>query len=624
MCGILGIADKRGTDEAELRTMRDTMFHRGPDDAGLWLNNERTVGLAHRRLSIIDLSEAGRQPMSDREGNVWLTFNGEIYNFREIRNELRAKGYIFGSNTDTEVLLNAYKEWGSDCLNRLNGMFSFGIYDEKEKLIFLARDRIGKKPLYYSKNVGRFCFSSELKALLADRSISREIDLKALNDFLAFGYVSGDSCIFSSVRKLPPASAMIYDLFKGEANIWRYWNPPDNIHTGGISESDLLEELESLIKDAVRLRLSSDVPLGAFLSGGVDSSLIVALMCAVSGNPVKTFSIGFDDSRFDELSYARIVANHFHTDHHEMTVKADSLEILPALVNQFDEPFADSSMIPTYYVSRATKDFVTVALSGDGGDELFGGYSSYLGTLVNHKAERVMPYSLRKAIGSVAAFLPERKRLKRHLSRLKLDPLSAFIDRAGYTYFTEPLRKQLFRNEILSSLGDSVSAPEMARRFLFDSRDGDLVNRMTYTDFMTYLPDDVLVKVDRASMLVSLEVRAPLLDYRLAEFSFRNIPGGLKVKNITTKYLLKKLAEKILPPDLDINRKWGFSIPVSEWFRGNCHRQMREFLLEGDHAFFRKEYIAKLINEHMAGVDHGNRLFTLLSFTFWKRKYLGG
>ncbi|MFN3739294.1 MAG: asparagine synthase (glutamine-hydrolyzing) [Thermodesulfovibrionales bacterium] len=618
MCGILGIIDYNGIDEALLKEMRDTMSHRGPDTSGLWINPNKTVGLAHRRLSILDLSEAGGQPMSDDERRVWITYNGEIYNFKEIRKELEKKGYTFKSNTDTEVIINAYKEWAIDCLQRFNGMFAFGIYDDKEKILFLARDRVGKKPLYYSQHNGRFVFASEIKAILKDKSLPREIDLRALNFYLTFGYIPGELCIFKWIKKLPPSHAMIYYLNTCQKNIWSYWDAPQPMIERVSSEDELLEELEMLLKDAVRLRMISDVPLGAFLSGGVDSSLVVAMMNSVSNTPVKTFSIGFEEDKYNELPYARIVANYFNTIHHEIIVKPDAFSILPELVRQFDEPFADSSMIPTYYVSKATREYVTVALSGDGGDELFGGYSSYLGTLGNYYLAKFIPSFLRKEIAKIAELAPEKVKGKRQLLRLRYNPYDAFIDRISHRYFKERYRKSLLSGDIIASLDNSFLEPENFMRRYLSHGGYDFINHLTYTDFKTYLPDDILVKVDRASMLVSLEVRAPFLDYRIVEFSFKNILGNLKIKGLTTKYLLKKLAQRILPKELKINRKWGFAIPISEWFRGPLFAHIKEILMEDKDRLFQKNSIQRLLEEHLSGVEHGGRLFVLLVFALWK------
>jgi asparagine synthase (glutamine-hydrolysing) len=603
--------------------MRDTLSHRGPDDRGVWINRQKTLGLAHRRLSILDLTMSGHQPMSDEEGRVWVTFNGEIYNFLEIREKLIRYGHSFKSTSDTEVILQAYKEWGTECLKMFNGMFAFGLCDEREKLLFLARDRVGKKPLYYSKYKRRFSFASEIKALLVDRDLPRDVDVQALNHYLTFGYIGAERSIFKSVKKLPPAHAMIYDLETGEDRIWNYWNPPyysENM----LSAEVLTEELETLLTDAVGLRMISDVPLGAFLSGGVDSSIIVAIMSKISCEPVKTFSIGFEESKYNELPYARVVADHFKTEHREIIVKPDAFSVLPELVRQFDEPFADSSMIPTYYVSKATKEFVTVALSGDGGDELFGGYTSYLGTKGNYCVDRIVPTALKKGMAMFSNKLPDKFSAKRHLMRLQQDPNDAFIDRSTHRNFQEHHRRALFNSNVIDSLRGDLREPELLRRQYLVQSDYDFVNRLTYTDFKTYLPDDVLVKVDRASMLVSLEVRAPLLDYRIAELSFKNIPGSLKVRGLTTKYLLKKLARKILPRQLEINRKRGFTIPVSKWLRGPLHNELKDTLLNSKNLFFNKDYVERLLREHKAGADHEGRLYALLIFALWENAFLEG
>ncbi len=618
MCGIVGIVDHRGIDKGLLIKMRDTLAHRGPDDFGYWINLDKSVGLAHRRLSIIDLSDAGRQPMSDLRGKIWITYNGEIYNFQKIRGELENKGYIFRSHTDTEVIINAYKEWGMDCIQRFNGMFAFGIYDLDQKLVFMARDRVGKKPFYYSEYNNRFAFSSEIKALLRDKTLSKEIDIRALNFYLSFGYIPGELCIFKNVNKLPPAHAMIYDLNTGRKRIWCYWELPEP-EKNTYSEDELLEELEALLEDSVRLRMISDVPLGAFLSGGIDSSLIVAMMSRISNEPVKTFSIGFEESKYNELPYARQIARYFNTDHHEIIVKPDSFSILPELVRQFDEPFADSSMIPTYIVSKKTKQYVTVALSGDGGDELFGGYSTYLGTLGNYYTTKLIPFRLRKSIARAAKHLPETFIGKRQLLRLSLDPHGAFIDRITHSYFKERYRKHILDSDVLDNLNTNFLEPERSIHSILLQSKYDFINTLTFSDFKTYLPDDILVKVDRASMLASLEVRAPIIDYRIAEFSFKKIPGNFKVKKTITKYLLKNLAKKILPKNFKINRKWGFAIPVSEWFKGPLFPKIRELLLESSNHFFNKEYIEKLLIEHRSGINHSARLFTLLSFSLWEK-----
>jgi asparagine synthase (glutamine-hydrolysing) len=619
MCGICGILNHKThapVDIDLLRRMRDAMIHRGPDDSGLHVDNKIGLGLGFRRLSIIDLTSAGHQPMSNAAERVWLVFNGEIYNFKEIRKELEQKGYTFRSRTDSEVIIHSYDEWGTDCIHKFNGMFAFAIYDGINKKLFLARDRAGQKPLYYARYKGRFSFSSELKALLQDPDLSREIDIHALNYYLTFGYIGGSRCIFKHVKKLPPAHAMIIDMTTGKEKIWHYWDPPPPT-SENIPEMDILEELRSLLKDAIRLRMVSDVPLGAFLSGGLDSSLIVALMSKLSDSPVKAFSVGFDEGKYNELPYARIIAKRFPIEHHEIIVKPDAFSILEKLVCHFDEPFADSSMVPTYYLSKFTKEYVTVALSGDGGDELFGGYSQYLGTMGNYYASKIIPYFIRKQIADIADSFPETLVGKRQLLRLKYDPFGAFIDRVSHLYFKSHMRKLLLNNDLLSTLNNAFLEPEESHNAYLTRSKRDFINTMTYTDFKTYLPDDILVKVDRVSMLNSLEVRSPFLDYRISDFSFKYIRGNQKVKRTVRKYMLKKLAMGVLPQELDINRKWGFAIPVSEWFRGSLSSVLQDRVLPNKNGLFNKNYIEKLLKEHKLGVNHRGRLFTLLAFSIW-------
>jgi asparagine synthase (glutamine-hydrolysing) len=616
MCGIVGVVQKNKAISPELiLKMRDTFSHRGPDDAGVWINSDKSIGLGHRRLSIIDLSSAGHQPMSDEKGDIWITYNGEIYNFPQIKKELEAKGYIFKSHTDTEVVIYAYKEWGYDCLNRFNGMFAFAIYDDRNKKVFLARDRAGKKPLYYSECNGKFVFASEIKAILRDPEFPKEIDYTALNFYFTFGYIPFELSIFKYIRKLPPAHVMVYNTESCDYKIQRYWNIPEP-DGRKYKEGELLDELEYLLEDAVRLRLISDVPLGAFLSGGVDSSMVVAMMSKVSSRSVKTFSIGFEEQKYNELPYARIVAEYFKTEHTELIVKSDAFGILPELVKHFDEPFADSSMIPTYYVSKLTKDYVTVALSGDGGDELFGGYSSYFGTLGNYYAAKFIPAFVRRLISGGAEILSDKFVGKRQLLRLRFNPQMAFIDRMSHSFFKDRYRKRLLNNEFLNVLGNEYGKPEKTVYDILINQNADFVNSLGITDFVSYLPEDILTKVDRMSMKVSLETRCPLLDYRVIEFAFRKVNGQYKIKHLLRKYLLKTLAKKILPKELDIKRKCGFGIPVAEWFRGELSGQVRDIILK-DNIYFNKVYIEKLLDEHKTGIDHSARLYSLLVFCIW-------
>lgn len=606
-------------EPGHLLRMREALRHRGPDDAGIWLGHNGRVGLAHRRLSILDLSEAGRQPMHDEVGDTWVTYNGEIYNFIELREVLEKRGHRFSSGTDTEVLLAAYREWKEHCLDHLNGMFAFALYDAPAGRLFLARDRAGKKPLYYALSGGRFLFASEPKALLQDPAVSREIDLRALNFFLAYGFIPGDLSIFRSIRKLPPAHAMTLDIASGKISRWRYWSLPGPARER-CDEEDLLSELECLLEDAVRLRLRSDVPLGVFLSGGLDSSLVVALMSRVSARPVETFTIGFEEAEQDERGYANIIARHFGTRHHELVIRPDVLQILPQLAQQFDEPFADPSLIPTYYVCRETRRNVTVALSGDGGDELFGGYRKYGSSQRDAAVIGLLPAPLRRLAATASHFLSRGGRTREYIRRLRHDAAGNFVARS--LLFDLDARKSLFQRDVLNELGEDLSEPEVYLRMWFKQALGqDFVNRMTATDFHVYLPDDILVKTDRASMLVSLEVRSPLLDYRIAELLFSRVPGSLKVtRKGGKKILLRKLAARLLPSSLPLNRKAGFGIPLQAWLRPNNgdFRQVPASLP----ALFNRRYIESMVHSRDNRFpSRHRRLFALLVFELWRRAY---
>lgn len=620
MCGIVGLVNNnKEIDEKLLSRMTEMLIHRGPDDSGLWISPDRKIGLGHRRLSIIDLSEAGREPMSDENGKFYIVYNGEIYNYMEIRKELIGKGYRFKSETDTEVILNAYKAWGTNCLARLNGMFAFGIYDAEKKKIFIARDRIGKKPLYWSQYKGKFAFASELKSILSDTEFPKDIDYRALNYYLTFGYIFRDLTIFEHARKLPPAHMMIYDIENNRISISRYWDIPEQDYKK-YKEEELLEELEYLLEDAVRIRLVGDVPIGAFLSGGLDSSLVVAMMCRISGGNVKTFSIGFEDQKYNELPYARIIADYFGTDHTEFIVKPEKFDVIDDLETHFDEPFADSSLIPTYYVSKMTRKYVTVALSGDGGDELFGGYSTYIATLGNLYINKFIPLQARKAISRCAEKISDKNKFKKQLLRLKYTTSEAFVDRISHSYFKEEYRENILKDDVKSCLSDAFLEPENFFFEIINNSKRDFLNTLEYAHMMSFLPEDILTKVDRMSMKVSLEVRCPILDYRIVEFAFKKLNGNFKIRGKTRKYLLKKLARKILPAKLDLNRKWGFVVPVSDWFRTDLNSYINNTLLTWENTFFKKNYIKKLLDEHKSGINHGGRIFVLIMFYLWYKR----
>jgi len=615
MCGICGIARTEGLVDMELiASMAQALRHRGPDDQGTWSSADGRVGLGHRRLSIIDLSAAGHQPMQDASGRLRISFNGEIYNYLELREELQRLGHAFGTATDTEVILGAYREWGLEAVKKLNGMFAFALYDLDRRRLFLARDRAGEKPLFYRHERGIFVFGSELKALMRDPQFDRVIDPFAINQYLAFGYIPVDSCIFKGVHKLPQGCAMTYDLDGDGVKVWPYWTLPQPANGQPPGEEELLEEMERLLLDSVRMRLIADVPVGIMLSGGVDSSLVTAMAARVSSKPVRTFNISFPGHGVaDEAPFARMVAKHFGTDHVELAAEPATVELLPTLARQFDEPMADSSMVPTYLVSRLIRNDATVALGGDGGDELFGGYFHYEWVRRQDLVRRMIPAPLRRVASAFGRALPVGVRGRNYLVSSARD-IDWSIAHAN-VYFDVQTRRRL-----LAPSGLSVDeSPELQKATLSIGRTA--VQRAMAMDFRSYLVDDILVKVDRASMLTSLEVRAPLLDPRIIEFAYGRVPDSLRAWRGQRKVLLRKLARRVLPPELDITRKQGFSIPLGEWFRGDWGRYMRDVLLKSDDSFFDSRAVKSLISGQEVGLVNTHRLFALTIFELWRREY---
>lgn len=617
MCGIVGIASTTSlVQRAWLASGRDAMTHRGPDDAGEWWSADGRLGLAHRRLSIIDLSPAGHQPMHDASGALSIIFNGEIYNFADLRDDLIARGHGFQSHSDTEVILAAYREWGTQCLARLNGMFAFALYDARQQTVFLARDRAGEKPLFYHQAGGVLRFASELKALLADPALPRRIAPEALDCYLAMGYVPGDRCMLQGFNKLPPAHALLFDLQTGQSRLWRYWQLPElDAATQGPADKDaLLDDLEALLEDAVRRQMMADVPVGVLLSGGVDSSLITAMAVRASSQ-VQTFTIGFPGhGKLDETEHARLIARHFGTRHTELMAGDATADLLPRLARQFDEPMVDSSMIPTFLVSQLVRQHCTVALGGDGGDELFGGYGHYSRLQWLQQKLGPIPRPLRKGAALAAEkLLPTGVKGRKWLQGLGVDldnglPLIA-------SYFDAAMRKRL--------LAAQPGWPLFAES-VFKGRvpvHSDLLQRATRMDFENYLAEDILVKVDRASMLNSLEVRAPFLDCRLIEFAFGKVPSHLKATVQDKKILLKRLAARMLPPEFDRQRKQGFSIPLGEWLKGGPFRALFNEVLRDSQCGFDAHTVDSLLRGQDKGRSNGERLFALVLFELWRREY---
>jgi asparagine synthase (glutamine-hydrolysing) len=625
MCGIAGkvFHDPARTVEAELLDRMSTVLaHRGPDDTGL--HRDGPLALVSRRLAIQDLSAAGHQPMSSLDGRLWITYNGEIYNFLLLRDELERAGVRLRSRSDTEVILALYARHGPDCLARLRGMFALAIWDRETRTLFLARDRLGKKPLFYYQDADRFVFGSEPKAILQDPEVAVAPDHVALHHYLTYGYVPGPWSAFRGMRKLPPAHYLL--LKEGQASLHRYWalrHTPKR----SAAEPALVEELLARLDEAVRLRLISDVPVGALLSGGLDSSAVVALIRRVSSGPIRTFSIGFDRPDYDETRYAREVAQHLGTEHHELVVKPDAVSGVPQLVWHYNEPFADSSALPSLALCEMARGFVTVALGGDGGDEAFLGYDRYLATAVMDRLDW-LPRPVRALAGAAGRGLPRGMtksltyRMRRFTDVLTLGPqeryaawMTCFGSGDKSELYTPALRQELHGTDSLALL-DAAYAASDATTF---------VERTAHTDVQLYLPDDLLVKMDIASMANSLEVRSPFLDHEVMEFA-ASLPLHLKLRGFTQKYLLRRAMRGLLPEAVLRRPKMGFGVPIDHWFRHELREMAYDVLLDArarQRGYFRPEIVRRYLDEHVEGrAHHHPRLWSLLMLEQWHRVFI--
>jgi len=629
MCGICGIyhRDSRPVEKNQVETMNSMMIHRGPDGEGIY--TDTCIGLGHRRLSIIDL-EAGKQPMSNADGSIQVVFNGEIYNFPELRKILEAKGFRFRTRSDTESIIYAYEQWGENFAEKLRGMFAIGLWDVRKQKLMLVRDRVGKKPLYYLCDHNRLMFASELKAITALPGIPKEMDFHALDAYLSFGYVPSPMSIFKHIRKLPPAHLAVCtpETFA----IRPYWELDMNHSSEPEDENSVAEELKSIFDESVKLRLMSDVPLGAFLSGGVDSSAVVASMSLLMGKePVKTASIGFSEKKFDELAYARMVAEQYHTDHTEFVVKPDALSVLKKIVWHLDEPFADASAIPTYYVSQMARRKVTVALSGDGGDETFAGYVNryYMNRMEATIRDRI-PRSVRRHVIKPLSeiwphvdTLPRPLRLKKFLSSLSRSFEQAYFRNMSF-YFLPEMKTLLYRPELADKVRD-FSAYDVLGIHFQKNQNPDVTTRAQYADIKTYMTEDILVKVDRMSMAHSLEVRSPILDHKLMEFAGR-LPSRLKLNGRESKYIFKKMNENRLSADILYRKKQGFSIPLAAWMRGELKNFAADTLFSSHSVlkeYFHTDYVKDLWNRHQGGKqDFATPLWGLMMFGLWHREFV--
>ncbi len=622
MCGICGIFEFERRDDIPQRLvhgMNQTIIHRGPDDEGIYVGPG--IGLGFRRLSIIDLA-GGHQPIANEDGSIWVMLNGEIYNYPELRRELSAKGHHFSTHSDTETIVHLYEECGEECFARLRGMFAIALWDSRQRKLLLARDRVGKKPLFYSADDKRIIFGSELKALLAADNLPREIDREALCDYFSFGYIPAPKTIYKAVRKLLPGHYL--SASASGVRETAYWDLSFG-HVENRSEEEWCELLRHELCEATRVRLMSDVPLGAFLSGGVDSSSVVAMMSHTMKRAVTTCSIGFEEEEFNEAEYARQVAQHFRTEHYEQVVRPNALEILSKLVWHYDEPFADSSAIPTYYVSWVARQHVTVALGGDGGDENFAGYRRYIFDRMENQLRRYVPPALRRNVfGPLGrwypglAWAPRVFRAKATLQSLSRSPLEGYFN--SISIFRPDEKPRLFTADFRRSLGgyDSI---DVLRRYYDRADTDDPLSRIQYVDIKTYLADDILAKVDRASMAVSLEVRAPLLDHKLME-RVATIPSDLKLRARTGKYIFKKAMSKLLPEDTVYRSKQGFAVPLNRWFRQELKDMAYETLFSDGQDILDRTYLKKIWDQHQKGMfDRSAYLWAVLMFRKWQEAF---
>ena len=631
MCGITGIFDTRAArpiEAAILHRMNESQHHRGPDDGRLHI--EPGVGLGHRRLSIIDVA-TGQQPLFNEDGSVCVVFNGEIYNFQELIPELQALGHIFHTKSDTECIVHAWESWGEDCVKRFRGMFAFALWDRNRGTLFLARDRLGVKPLHYALlDDGRLLFGSELKSLMAHGGLKRDIDPLAVEEYFALGYVAEPRCIYRQARKLPPAHTLLLRRGEPVGEPRAYWDVRFTTNAS-IGLEEACAQLTEKLEESVRLRMISEVPLGAFLSGGVDSSAVVATMAGLSAEPVNTCSIGFDDPAYNESAFAQMVADRYRTRHHVETVKSDDFDLVDTLARLYDEPYADSSAIPTYRVCQLARKHVTVALSGDGGDESFGGYRRYRLHMMEERLRAAMPLGLRRPLfGALARaypkadWAPRMLRAKTTFEGMARTPVEAYFH--SMSILRAPMRAQLFSPRLLAELG-GYDAQDVFNRHAANANTDDPLALIQYLDTKTYLVGDINTKVDRASMAHSLEVREPLMDHKLVEW-LATLPSSLKLRGSEGKLLLKKAMEPKLPDDVLYRPKMGFAVPLARWFRGPLKQRVRDAVLGerlAETGWFNRRYLEHLVDAHQAGTrDYSAPLWTLLMYEAFLRNGVDG
>ncbi len=630
MCGICGVVGK--ADEHLIKSMLGRIAHRGPDNEGVYVSETSTgsVGLGHRRLSIIDLSPAGHEPMTDSAGELWLTYNGEIYNFKEVRRELERLGYGFRSESDAEVIIYAYREWGRDCLERLNGMFAFALWDARDETLLLARDRLGIKPLYYADTPAGFAFASEIKALLAIPGLERAVDLAALDQFMTFLWTPDPKTIFKGVSKLPPGHALIYR--NGQAEVFEYWDLEFE-EDDKLQEADWIERVREQVTRSARAQMVSDVPLGAFLSGGLDSSALVALMSEGGQRKLTTYTFGFrsDDLRYDiledDVKYARRVGEQFKTDYHEALLEPSVIDLLPKLVYHMDEPVADPAIITSYLICRAARERLTVLISGMGGDEVFAGYPRHLAVKLAEVYNLVPAFVSRPLVAALPGGRPGRfTALFRNTKKLARSAALPLRERyLGFgTYFTSDDKRELYRGELAREA--SKFDPYGEHHRYFDRvADQDFINQMLYVDMKTFLPCLNLTYTDKTSMAASMEVRVPFLDHELVEMAAR-IPARLKLKGLTRKYILKRAAESWLPAEIIHRKKAGFSAPLRAWLVRDLRDMVEDLLSESNvrsRGLFNYAAVRNLIDDNLSGrEDNSLKVFQLLTLELWHREFI--
>jgi asparagine synthase (glutamine-hydrolysing) len=631
MCGICGIAVPerldRAVDKDTLVRMRESLTHRGPDDGGVYVNGN--VGLGHRRLSIVDLA-GGHQPMSNEDGSVWISYNGEVYNHRDLRPSLEERGHVYQTHCDTETIIHLYEERGPRAVEELRGMFAFAIWDQSRRRLVLARDRLGIKPLYYTlSDDGVICFASEIKALVEARAVRAELNYDALADYAANRSTSGEETLFRGVKRLLPGHTLVWS--DGRIEIERYWDLSFAKPTDRLSDDQYVDQFSELFRESVRLRLMADVPLGMFLSGGIDSSAIVSVMSEMVAEPIKTFSVAFEERDANELEYARMVARAFGTDHHEIIVSPQQFfDALPSLVYQEDEPIAHPSSIPLYFVSKLASEHVKVVLTGEGSDELLAGYDKYRKTVFNLALGRAyhksMPASARRAIENAVMKLNPASRARQKLSRtfLCLSPEIEDIYFDNFSVFSRAMQRRLFTRETVERMTerDPYRAP---LELIGETDSGELLDQLLSADMKTYL-HELLMKQDQMSMAASIESRVPFLDHKLVEFAAR-LPIGMKLRGLTTKYILRQSMANRLPKEILTRRKMGFPVPIGSWLRGQFSHVVDEYVLNSrslDRGIFDAAFVRELAARHQSGENHSERLWALINFEIWQRRFIDG